>query len=360
MGWKITDKFLVDPQDNDSVPFDQGGIVRRSTWGKIKDYILGNASLVTNDKTVRGAINEVNTSLSEKANPNLLINGAPSVWQRGTSFNNVQQYTADRWFYICYTSSPQGSLTKDVDNSIKITNFNTNQNFIEQIIETNLSEKLAGRKVTLSAEIKVTGMTQGSLFLQLLSSLGTDSINYTGAVMNNMVISQSDVSSDYKKFSLTITLPTTLKTLVPQIGSVAQIGNGMVNNNCVVNIKNIKLELGEKATLFVPSLPSQELSDCQRYYEKTSGYTITKMASSPYVFYEIHQNFLVTKRTTPTISIYSSLDNTKGYLYDDGVGNSAVVPVKGSQFGFSIQHSNANLIVGHSYLGYYEADAEIY
>ncbi len=209
----------------------------------------------------------LNAQLSEKANQNLLINGSPSVWQRGTSFNNVQQYTADRWFYVCYTSSPQGSLTKDVDNSIKITNFNTNQNFIEQIIETNLGEKLAGRKVTLSAEIKVTGMTQGSLFLQLLSSVGIDSINYTGAVTDKLIINQSDISSDYKKFTLTATLPTTLKTLVPQIGSANAIGSGMVNSNCIVNIRNIKLELGSIATPFAPRLYAEELAMCKRYYQ---------------------------------------------------------------------------------------------
>ncbi|NRT33262.1 hypothetical protein OD350_00060 [Clostridium beijerinckii] len=287
MGWKITDKFLVDPQDNDSVPFDQGGIVRRSTWAKIKDYILGTASLATIDKTVRGAINEVNTSLSEKVNPNLLINGAPSVWQRGTSFNNVQQYTADRWFYVCYTSSPQGSLTKDVDNSIKITNFNTNQNFIEQIIETNLSEKLAGRKVTLSAEIKVTGMTQGSLFLQLLSSLGTDSINYTGAVMDKLIINQSDISSDYKKFTLTATLPNTLKTLVPQIGSANSIGSGMVNSNCIVNIRNIKLELGSLATPFVPRLYAEELALCKRYYQSGTLAGLPIFFNTDAIYYQI-------------------------------------------------------------------------
>ncbi|WP_238899467.1 hypothetical protein [Clostridium sp. YIM B02500] len=78
MGWKITDKFLVDPQDSDSVPFDQGGIVRRSTWGKMKDYILGNASLVTNDKTVRGAINEVNTSLSDLTQKGVVYKTMPA------------------------------------------------------------------------------------------------------------------------------------------------------------------------------------------------------------------------------------------------------------------------------------------
>ncbi|NRT32656.1 hypothetical protein BJV38_004759 [Clostridium beijerinckii] len=123
MGWKITDKFLVDPQDNDSVPFDQGGIVRRSTWGKIKDYILGNASLVTNDKTVRGAINEVNTSLSDVANKSDL-NTIDITKLKGYAEYNISVSTAiadNTTVYLTLdTVVKAGSLTELSGGGIKI------------------------------------------------------------------------------------------------------------------------------------------------------------------------------------------------------------------------------------------------
>ncbi|NOW02428.1 hypothetical protein [Clostridium beijerinckii] len=100
MGWKITDKFLVDPQDNDSVPFDQGGIVRRSTWSKIKDYILGNATLATSDKTVRGAINEVNTSLSDVANQYEEGTFTPYITGATNSGTFVPVYSAQNGSFI--------------------------------------------------------------------------------------------------------------------------------------------------------------------------------------------------------------------------------------------------------------------
>lgn len=59
MGWKIPDKITAIPQDNDLVPFDQGGILRKSTWQKIKEYMLGAATLKTTSQEVIGAVNEL-------------------------------------------------------------------------------------------------------------------------------------------------------------------------------------------------------------------------------------------------------------------------------------------------------------
>lgn len=260
-------------------------------------------------KSNADAIVSINTSLSDVAknmaqlsNPNLLINGDTQIWQKGTSFLNIQGYTADRWYYICYDNVPLGSVSKDTDGSIKMTNFNTVQNHIQQIMETNISEKLAGKKVTLSADIKVSNMTKGSLFLQLLSSLSIDSINYTGYTTDKLAISLSDVSSEYKRFSFTFTVPSNTKTLVPQIGSNSSIGNGIVNSNCIVNIRNIKLEIGDKATPFTPRLYSNEERDCKRYGEPIiRNYRATGFTNSN-GYFVIDYPFFVEKRVPPTVN----------------------------------------------------------
>ncbi|NRT90169.1 hypothetical protein OD350_24955 [Clostridium beijerinckii] len=158
MGWKITDKFLVDPQDNDSVPFDQGGIVRRSTWGKIKDYILGNASLVTTDKTVRGAINEVNTSLSER----------------------VKRSTADITYYV----SPTGNDSNDGLTSG--TAFKTIQHAIDSLPQ--IMNNIATINVasgTYNEVVIISGFAgKGSIKLNGGTNLNT-AVNY---IINNLSI----------------------------------------------------------------------------------------------------------------------------------------------------------------------------
>lgn len=246
---------------------------------------------------------DLQNQINVLSNPNLLINGGPLLWQRGASFVNLQQYTADRWLYVCYAnSSALGSLSKDTDGSMKMTNFNTVQNYIEQIMETALCDKLVGKKLTLSADIKVSNMTQGSLFLQMLSSSGTDKIDLAGTIVTDkLIINQSDVSNEYRRFSFTFTVPDSAKTLVPQIGSVASMGAGMVNSSCIVNLKNVKLEIGDKATPYVPKLASQEWLDCLRFYRVLESGQLMGQFDSP-ANCRIFSNLIIPMRTIPTLS----------------------------------------------------------
>lgn len=65
MGWKISDKPTVDPQDADLFLMEQGGNTRNTTWAKIKSFLLGTETLTTSAQTIKGAINENTASLSD-------------------------------------------------------------------------------------------------------------------------------------------------------------------------------------------------------------------------------------------------------------------------------------------------------
>lgn len=216
--------------------------------------------------------NEVNSQLNDKANKNLIINGEPLIWQRGTSLVNIQDFCADRWLYVCWaSSSASGKIEKDFDGSMKMTDFNTTGNYIQQIIETSTSEKLANKKITLSADIKANNINTGNIYIQLVFSNGVDKIDYSGIVTHQeLVIAHSDITSDYKRFKLTVDVPDTTKTISVQIGSHSTLGE-VVNNDCILNIRNIKLELGTYETQFVPQLYSEELALCKRYYQEVAA-----------------------------------------------------------------------------------------
>lgn len=303
MGWKITDKFLVDPQDNDSVPFDQGGIVRRSTWGKIKDYILGNASLVTNDKTVRGAINEVNTSLSDSenkiaqlSNPNLLINGDFQVWQRGTSFNQTATgslYCADRWQFV-KTGNAANFLVNKVAGGVKVTNTSSDgvATYMVQTIE--VPEYLQGKKVTLSYE--------GDL---LTSKIYFNSVVKSG--IGGQDLGSSDVNSSTK--TITATIPIGTKALSVMLYSTANY----------FTINRVKLESGSVATPFVPRTYAEELALCKRYYEKGPGQLVSAFGTG----YLCGILFTVEKRVIPTsvITYITDLVTWANVAYSSVINN---------------------------------------
>lgn len=210
--------------------------------------------------------------LNDKANKNLIINGEPLIWQRGTSLVNIQDFCADRWLYVCWaSSSASGKIEKDFDGSMKMTDFNTTGNYIQQIIETSTSEKLANKKITLSADIKANNINTGNIYIQLVFSNGVDKIDYSGIVTHQeLVIAHSDITSDYKRFKLTVDVPDTTKTISVQIGSHSTLGE-VVNNDCILNIRNIKLELGAYETPFVPQLYVEELALCKRYYQEVAA-----------------------------------------------------------------------------------------
>lgn len=237
--------------------------------------------------------------LKEISNPNILINGDPQIWQRSTSLVNKQTFCADRWEYICWVGSgPSGQIEKDVDGSMKISQFNSDGNYVRQIIESLTSRKLANKKVTISADIKASNATSGSAFIQLVFSDGVDTLDGS-STHKELIIPYNILTNNYKRFVLTLDVPATTNTISFQTGSHYSNG-GQLNANCVLNIKNIKLEIGEEATPFISRLYAEELALCQRYYRKfrlRGDYTGLKSNQ----YYGLSSS--VKPRTVPTITI---------------------------------------------------------
>jgi len=270
MGWKILDKFLVDPADADSVAFDQGGIVRRTTWLKLKNYILGTATLNTTDKTPIGAINEVNLQLSDKANqiaqlsnPNLLINGDFQVWQRGTSFKPIAGgsiFSVDRW----------NSYMEAANNLNIYRNFN-NKLVIQKITSAvaSIYQKMERifpltTKLTLSAKIDgVIKSISGNLSTTpVWLDFGTVKLNFIGDGSTHNEVS-----------------------IIPQ-DTTEHI------------VDWVKLELGSIATPFVPRLYAEELALCMRYYEVGTIETSLGILATAMTGFK----FKVSKRVIPSVT----------------------------------------------------------
>lgn len=256
-------------------------------------YPHTDASVVKNgSKTVAEQLNEI-------ANPNILINGDPQIWERSTSLVNKQTFCADRWEYICWVGSgPSGKIEKDVDGSMKISQFNSDGNYVRQIIESLTSRKLANQKVTISADIKASNATSGSAFIQLVFSDGIDTLDGS-STHKELIIPYNNLTNNYKRFVLTLDVPATTNTIAFQTGSHYSNG-GQLNANCTLNIKNIKLEIGEQDTPFVSRLYAEELALCQRYYRKfrlRGDYTGMKTNQ----YYGLSAS--VKPRTIPTITI---------------------------------------------------------
>lgn len=302
------------------------------------------------------SIESLDAQMNEIANKNLIINGEPLIWQRGTSLVNIQDFCADRWLYVCWaSSSASGKIEKDFDGSMKMTDFNTTGNYIQQIIETSTSEKLANKKITLSADIKANNINIGNIYIQLVFSNGVDKIDYSGIVTHQeLVIAPSDITSDYKRFKLTVDVPDTTKTISVQIGSHSTLGE-VVNNDCILNIRNIKLELGEKATPFQPELYSDVLNQCMRYFQPIRFQWI---AHDPTTLFCMNPNYYIPMRAIPTVGLnLANADHfggghveITGSLSFQGTINSSI---------FYIVSSKSEFLTGEKYSIFANLDSEI-
>lgn len=347
IGWKISDKPTVDPTDTDLVLLEQGGLTRNTTWLKSKNYILGAATLLTTDKTMRGAVNEVKaiadsntTSLLEKAkqtdlaqlsNPNLLINGDFQVWQRGTSFVGADggRYSADRWFIN--NAASIGLQVDKVSTGLKMTWLKAGNNILEYLMEEKAT--LIGKVISVS--IKVDGVIY--------------SYSTTLATMN-----------DYIRFDLST------KTFAINTGGSNQIAiyinnaNGAINTTYTFNY--VKLELGSKATPFVPRLYGEELVLCQRYYRQDM---ITSICGRTINLYDVvisAQNN-PKMRTTPTTTFFNVTGLIQNMVSDANGNNvSGAYIVESTVDTVNIQYNSGATVnlVNNIVKSYVKRDAEIY
>ena len=109
------------------------------------------------------------------------------------------------------------------------------------------------------------------------------------------------------------------------VATTSQVNN-MDSTSNVMRFALIQVEEGIEATDFERRTFGEELALCQRYYEKTwnhgkdpgtatdTGRLIDRARTTTAVNHGVHWGFAVTKRTTPTVTVYSPQTGASGNL----------------------------------------------
>lgn len=266
-----------------------------------------------------------------------------SVWQRGTSFTNTAnsyQYTADRWGCFSGTSLPAvisqvSSGLTDFQYALRVQrpngNTSTSNTTASQVIETINCYDLAGKTVTLSFWARAGSnysTAANALGAWIQTGTGTDQglnsvINslWTGQATNSQSVT---LTTSFQRFSLSYAIPAGTNEI-----NVAFITypTGTAGANDYFDITGVQLEEGAVATPFERELYNQTLAKCQRYYEKSYNVDVAPGTASGAVFAEFYVTaglgsyqmpgayYRVTKRATPTVTVYSSTTGAAGYVY---------------------------------------------
>lgn len=219
-------------------------------------------------------------NLPQASNPNLLINGDFQVWQRGVRFENLAGYGVDRWYSTRQIPNGALTITEKTDDGIKLTATGEGVNYLYYKMEETKKKKLHGQKVTLSFCIKTAIPNQ---------SVGV--VKSENGKQENLIIPTPNQFVVYSK------------TFILDEKQVHDICYFRAEGSTKpVELKWVKLELGDKATPFVPRPYGEELALCQRYYEKQSlsnNYAVGFLHNETSA--RIMYKFTTEKRTRPTI-----------------------------------------------------------
>jgi hypothetical protein len=238
---------------------------------------------------------------------NILINGDFSIWQRGTTFNTNNSYSADRW-YIALKSLTTGTReTLDLPPGFRygFRFFNTNSTSgpaISQYIETDSVIPIRNKIVTFSFWTKVTDFSD-VITPSIYYSTGGDTISsygLSGQEITNLSVSNFGAPNTWTRVSTSFTVPENALGL-----SVGIRVNSTQSASSIIRITGAQLELGSVATPFEQRPIGIELALCQRYYQvfearrlNAEGYANT----AGYGYYGV-MDWKVEMRTAPVVTL---------------------------------------------------------
>ena len=286
---------------------------------------IGTENMGTTTTTLKGAIaeheNQINdntTQLNDLANTNLFINGGFSVWQRGTSFNKGNEYTVDRWMYDV-EGDDKGKIVRHANGGVQIKLISNKRFWFMQRIELNqeLKNIFSNSTVTLSFYVTTSAGVKISPYIRVWSPSRNANIflkSYEAKATRQLIecqITLGDLSSD--------------DWLGIDIFRIEEDNKFTVGDDLYIRFENAKLELGTKATPFVPRLFGEELALCQRYYQTVKNnvdrggiIAIQYHNGLGYVNYNI--GLPIPLRIIPTMT-YSLSVNNKGRFISNITGN---------------------------------------
>ncbi|OOM71086.1 hypothetical protein CLPUN_50780 [Clostridium puniceum] len=347
------------------------------------------------------------TQLSEKANQNEIINGNFDFWQRGTAINNalVNTYLADRFCIkfgnvsssvfptnITHTKQPlsDGEIPKSSSHyRISVDGggvFNGSDVYLLAYLIENGTRKLCGanQKITISFYAR-SSIPNKKIGLDAQQVYGTGGSPSTTNVLTGKYF---NLTSAFTKYSVTLDTATLVgKTfgtngddylrlnfvLAWGINFSTNVGDTIAETfrgAGYIDIAQIKVESGDKATPFIPRPYGEELALCQRYYDYVNALTggrinlpaIALSSNEVRAFY----NFKGKKRTTTsTVTIGGQWRTLPGgYIFSNplsiieiGVDGCTVASTE-----ITALTANQSWIVqsGDANSAYIKIDAEIY
>jgi len=223
------------------------------------------------------ALSKVNPNFVEQTpygRRNLIINGGFDVWQRGTSFSNVNDtYTADRMYVVSGGGTTGDNVTQqaftvgqtDVPGEptyyFRFTAGSTSSN---KVVHHRIEDVRTGAGQTVTLSFWGKASTAHSSTIELGQNFGS------GGSSAVVPAAQSySLTTSWQKFTFNIVLPSISgKTIGTSSYLYIAFIRSLPASNVDIDIAQMQLEIGSVATPFDHRSYAEELALCQRYYNR--------------------------------------------------------------------------------------------
>lgn len=246
-------------------------IVATGSGTVVRQGVGADGSVLMADSSQADGVNWAGPS--NIAGKNAIINGGMDIWQRGATFTNGGQYTADRWFFDISASTVTSTRESTVvpagfQYSWKINKSagSATATLMAQTIETANAIQFAGKTVTVSFYAAADSATTFTPVLTYSTSADNPRTGSWTNITPTVNGSTSVSTTTFVRVVSTFAVPSTAKSLFMYIEPT--IGSGVS-----IYVTGFQLELGSVATVFSRAGGSigGELALCQRYYYRLNA-----------------------------------------------------------------------------------------
>ena len=247
---------------------------------------VGNNLTVTGNETVSGNLTVTGNFIpSSSYRRNHIINGNMRIAQRGTSFTNVangslvNHYTLDRWYAYRNTYTSNLSVSQQAGfggaqyclrHQRAAGDTSTTSMLLAQIIESANMVDLQGQTVTLSFWAR-TGANYSGGNLTIGLKTGTTADQGAATFIAGWAGTDYPIYRSSQAFTSTATRYTFTGTV---LSNALEMGlffiwtpTGTAGAADYIEITNVQVEIGSAATPYEYQKVSEQLAECQRYYE---------------------------------------------------------------------------------------------
>jgi len=224
---------------------------------------------------------------TESLNKNLIINGNFDIWQRGETFNNINnEFVADRWLL----SNPQVVNASKQDFTVGQTDVPNNPtSYLRVDVNSvagasnyvHLRQKIASVRATASKTVTLSFYAKAdsakNISLEMLQNFGTGGT--PSSTVNFLGITTFSLTTSWQKFTATVTLPSISgKSLGSNENDYLDVRfwleagtdfdsrtNNLGQQSGVFDFSQVQLEFGSKATVFEYRDYNIEFDLCKKY-----------------------------------------------------------------------------------------------